>query len=144
MTAVIPFAFDDALVRALRVEHDPWFVLSDVCKVLGISNNRNVTARLDDDEKGVHSMDTPGGPQEMTIISERALSDAEVDTLTDAHSACQASIARHPCRTADDMRVMLDMLIAAHEEAEFWLYDWEEELLQSVLAATVALNGGMQ
>jgi hypothetical protein len=77
-------------------------------------------------------------------LRNRALSDAEVETLADAHSACQARIARQPCRTADDMRVKLDMLIAAHQEGEAWLNDWEEELLQSVLAATVALNGGMQ
>lgn len=72
-TQAVPFAFDDALVRALWVEGDPWFVLADVCRVLEITNNRNVTARLDDDEKGVHSMDTLGGPQEMTIISESGL-----------------------------------------------------------------------
>jgi prophage antirepressor-like protein len=30
----------------------------DVCAVLGISNSGNVTARLDDDEKDVHTVDT--------------------------------------------------------------------------------------
>jgi hypothetical protein len=73
MTAVIPFAFEDALVRALWVENDPWFVLSDVCKVLGISLPHRAAERLDDDEKGRHTMTTLGGPQEMTIISESGL-----------------------------------------------------------------------
>jgi hypothetical protein len=32
---------------------DPWWVLADVCAIAEIENPRNVTARLDDDEKGV-------------------------------------------------------------------------------------------
>lgn len=72
-TQVVPFAFDDALVRALWVEGDPWFVLADVCRVLEIANSRDAASRLDDDEKGVGNTDTLGGPQEMTIISESGL-----------------------------------------------------------------------
>lgn len=40
---------------------------------MGISNERNVSARLDDDEKGVHLMDTPGGAQNTTVINESGL-----------------------------------------------------------------------
>jgi prophage antirepressor-like protein len=32
-----------------------------------------VASRLDDDEKGVHTADTPGGLQQVTIITEPAL-----------------------------------------------------------------------
>ncbi len=46
---------------------------ADVCKVLEIGNPRNAAARLDDDEKGVHNVDTPGGTQEMTVVSESGL-----------------------------------------------------------------------
>lgn len=60
-------------VRMVMQKGELWWVLSDVCKVLDITNTRNVSARLDDDEKGVHLMDTPGGPQEMTIINESGL-----------------------------------------------------------------------
>lgn len=49
-----------------------WFVLADVCEILGIENARNVAARLDDDQKGVHTMYTPGGRQVMVIVSEDA------------------------------------------------------------------------
>jgi prophage antirepressor-like protein len=73
MSTMIPFDFEDALVRVIDQGGEPWFVLSDACKVLDITNSRNATARLDDDEKGVHIMDTLGGPQEMTIISESGL-----------------------------------------------------------------------
>lgn len=48
-------------------------MLKDVCGVLDISNSRNISARLDDDEKGVYLVDTPGGVQNMTIISESGL-----------------------------------------------------------------------
>lgn len=72
------------------------------------------------------------------------LSDAEAVALGDAYTACQAMIAQQPCRTLDDARVKLEMLIGAHQENEVWLTEWEEELLLSVLSVVVALNGGVQ
>ena len=38
--------------------------------MLGIENSRNVSARLDEDEKGVDKIDTLGGKQNMTIIQQ--------------------------------------------------------------------------
>lgn len=73
MSNVIPFDFEGTSVRTLIRDGEPWFVLADVCRVLELDNPRNVTARLDDDEKGVHTMDTPGGPQSFTIINESGL-----------------------------------------------------------------------
>lgn len=46
------------------MDGEAWFVLKDVCAVLGISNNRMAADRLDDDEKGVSLIDTLGGKQE--------------------------------------------------------------------------------
>lgn len=60
-------------VRAILINDEPWFVLKDVCVVLGIENQRNVAARLDDYEKGVHQMDTLGGKQNVTIVNESGL-----------------------------------------------------------------------
>ena len=37
---------------------------------MDIANPGNVAARLDDDEKDVHTVDTPGGQQQTTIITE--------------------------------------------------------------------------
>jgi prophage antirepressor-like protein len=45
-------------------------VAADVCRALGITNPRDATAGLDADEKDVGITDTPGGQQEMTVISE--------------------------------------------------------------------------
>ena len=51
----------------------PWFVAKDVCAILELSNPRTSLALLDEEEKGVHSMDTLGGKQELTTINESAL-----------------------------------------------------------------------
>jgi len=50
-----------------------WFVASDVCAALDITNNRDAIGNLDDDEKGVGISDTPGGRQKMAIITEPGL-----------------------------------------------------------------------
>jgi prophage antirepressor-like protein len=51
----------------------PWFVLVDVCRVLEIGNSRMAADRLDDDERGVSSIDTLGGTQQVTVINESGL-----------------------------------------------------------------------
>lgn len=50
---------------------EPLFVAADVCRALDI--DRTQTRRLDDDERGVCSMHTPGGEQEVTCITEAGL-----------------------------------------------------------------------
>lgn len=71
--AVIPFDFEGRDVRAVTREGEPWFVAADVCAALGIANNRDAIAKLDDDEKGVASTDTPGGRQDVAVINESGL-----------------------------------------------------------------------
>lgn len=60
-------------VRVVDVDGEPWFVAKDVCECLELGNPRTSIALLDEDEKGVHTMDTPGGAQEMSIVSEAGL-----------------------------------------------------------------------
>lgn len=67
------FDFRGQSVRTVIRDREPWLVAKDVCDVLGLGNPRTSLALLEDDEKGVHSMDTPGGSQEMTIVSEAGL-----------------------------------------------------------------------
>jgi prophage antirepressor-like protein len=38
-------------IRVFGIDGDPWFVLSDVCKVIGVSNPSDVASSLDEDEK---------------------------------------------------------------------------------------------
>lgn len=58
-------------VRTLIIDNEPWFVASDVCKALDV--DRTATRRLDDDEKGVRSIHTPGGEQEVMTVNEPGL-----------------------------------------------------------------------
>lgn len=59
-------------VRVVEHEGQPWFVAKDVCDNLGLDTS-NLSKMLDEDEKGTYSIRTPGGPQEMSIISEPGL-----------------------------------------------------------------------
>lgn len=67
------FQFQSNSVRTTVINNEPWFVASDVCAVLGMKNHREAIRHLDDDEKGVISNDTPGGTQQMSVISESGL-----------------------------------------------------------------------
>lgn len=57
-------------VRSILIDGEPWFVAADVCKALELEKTNRALSRLDDDEKGAHSVSTPGGRQRMSIISE--------------------------------------------------------------------------
>ena len=67
------FNYNNSAVRTVQKNGDPWFVLKDVCSVLGISKYRDTAERLDPDERGSVKVDTLGGAQEMTVISESGL-----------------------------------------------------------------------
>ena len=67
------FNYNDREVRTVQKDGEPWFVLKDVCAILGIGNVADVYARLDADEKGVGQIDTLGGRQNMNIINESGL-----------------------------------------------------------------------
>lgn len=67
------FNYQDKQIRTIEKDGELWWVLKDVCMVLGIANPRNISVRLDEDEKGVHQIDTLGGKQEVTIINESGL-----------------------------------------------------------------------
>lgn len=60
-------------LRTVQRDDGLWWVLRDVCRVLGMSNPAMVAGRLDEDEKGVSQIYTPGGTQEITIVNEPGL-----------------------------------------------------------------------
>ena len=62
--------FGQIRVGSDEVASEPWFVAKDVCAILELGNPRSSLALLDDDEKGVHSVDTLGGVQQMTTVTE--------------------------------------------------------------------------
>ena len=58
-------------VRTVVQNGEPWFVAADVCRALDV--DRTQTRRLDDDEKGVCSIHTPGGKQDFATVNEPGL-----------------------------------------------------------------------
>jgi prophage antirepressor-like protein len=62
--------------KPLRVEilnNEPWFAAKDICGALDLTNNRQAISNLDNDEKGVITTDTPGGPQKLIFVNESGL-----------------------------------------------------------------------
>lgn len=61
-------------IRAVRDDDgEPMFVAKDVCTALEVKNSRDAIARLDNDERGVVLIDTPGGEQQMQAVNEAGL-----------------------------------------------------------------------
>lgn len=73
MPTLQTFTFGTQNVRTVLDEDGIKFVAVDVCNALGLANNREAVAGLDDDEKGVGIADTPGGKQTMVVITESGL-----------------------------------------------------------------------
>ena len=73
MHKVTNWTFGETEVRTIERDGEPWWVLSDVCKVLELNSPHKVADRLEEDEKGRNLIPTLGGEQEMTIISESGL-----------------------------------------------------------------------
>lgn len=61
-------------VRAVEKDGAPWFVGKDVAEILGYERTADaIRVHVDDDDKGVGEIQTPGGKQAMTLINESGL-----------------------------------------------------------------------
>jgi prophage antirepressor-like protein len=67
------FDFQGAEIRTVLVDGEPWWVAADICSVLELAQAASSLRLLDPDEKGMHSMHTPGGEQLVTTINEPGL-----------------------------------------------------------------------
>lgn len=68
------FTFDNAQVRTLLVDGEPWWVAADVCAALGINDTRKSVGYLDEDERTTSPViDSLGRAQETFIINEPGL-----------------------------------------------------------------------
>lgn len=68
------FNFDGSQIRTLTIDDEPYFVGKDVAEVLGYSNPRKaIRNHVDEEDRGVTKMGTPGGIQDLTIINESGL-----------------------------------------------------------------------
>jgi prophage antirepressor-like protein len=69
MSDLRPFDFDGRKVRVVVRDGEPWFVASDVARILGFRDAANAARMLDADEKGTHIVRTPGGEQTIIVVS---------------------------------------------------------------------------
>ena len=71
MNALQTFTYQNSAVRTVERDGEPWFVLKDVCDVLGISNPSVVACRLDPDEVTKFDLGSKSG--EANVINESGL-----------------------------------------------------------------------
>ena len=74
------FAYGEQQVRTVLIDNEPWWVLVDVCKVLGLKESHRVAARLDEDEKMTMTRTSVtgqlwqrGGAQRLIAVNESGL-----------------------------------------------------------------------
>lgn len=72
-TGITKFDFGSLSIRSLTIEGVPWFVATDVCRALGYSNAFHPMRMLASEDKGIHVLETPGGRQGTTIVTEPGL-----------------------------------------------------------------------
>ena len=76
-TAMQTFTFNPSnqQVRVEMIDNEPWFVAKDVCAALGIkwSGKANTLAQIPEYWIGISNFETPGGSQDLTVISEAGL-----------------------------------------------------------------------
>lgn len=72
---LVPFNYGEMPVRVVMVDGEPWFVLADLCKVLGLTRGAaQVSERLDDGVRQTYPIsDSLGRTQQATIVSESGM-----------------------------------------------------------------------
>jgi len=70
---VFTFNPSNQLIRVEVINNQAYFISKDVCDILGISNNRDVMTRLDEDEKLMSVVPTSGQNREMWFVNESGL-----------------------------------------------------------------------
>ena len=69
---IIPFEYESQKIRVVQDENgEPWWVATDVCEILALSNTTEALRGLDEDEKSTLRI-SEGGP-ERNIVSEPGL-----------------------------------------------------------------------
>jgi prophage antirepressor-like protein len=67
---IIPFDFRGESVRAISIHGEPWFVASDVCRILKVVNATQAVQVLDDDERSMFNIGRQG---QANIVNESGL-----------------------------------------------------------------------
>jgi len=82
------FRYSGRQVRTVLIDGEPWFVATDIARILGYRDANAMTRSLDADEQGYSPVSTPGGVQQMNTINEsgfyRAVLKRELGYIDDA------------------------------------------------------------
>ena len=72
---LMPFTYANTAVRVVLIDGEPWFVLADLCKVLGLTNPSVVAQRLDPDalSPAYPIADNKGRVQNATLVNEAGM-----------------------------------------------------------------------
>ena len=73
MNEIVPFGYDDQLVRTVVVDNVPWFVAKDVCAALELSDVSMSVSKLDDDEKLIQKIFVSGQNRDVVVVNESGL-----------------------------------------------------------------------
>lgn len=73
--ALMPFDYEGQTVRTVTIDSEPWFVLADLCTVLGLTRSASAVAhRLDDGVRQAYPIsDSFGRRQTATVVSEAGM-----------------------------------------------------------------------
>ncbi len=71
-TGLVPFEFEDTSVRVIQRDGEPWFVAKDVAVVLDLAT-AGVGRTVDEEDRGLHNVQTPSGDQQMVVVNESGL-----------------------------------------------------------------------
>lgn len=68
------WSYNNVDIRSVEIDGEPWWVLKDVCVVLGLSTPCRVAERIEKDEVNqTHLIDAMGRTQEAYVINEPGL-----------------------------------------------------------------------
>lgn len=91
MNSLIPLHFEHSDIRMVLRDGVPWWVLADLCRVVGIKNHRDVASRLWDWQKdGVGISDAIGRRQKTTVVNEAGA----YSVILDSGSSVAEALAR--------------------------------------------------
>lgn len=75
------FTFEGTQVRTVMVDNEPWFVLGDVCKVLGLTNVTEIKKRLDQlDFNTIEVQNSRGQMRQTVCVNESGVYDVILDS----------------------------------------------------------------
>lgn len=125
------FKFENQQVRTLKINGEPWFVGKDIATILGYKQAaKAVREHVDDEDKGVSILDTPGGKQQVQIINE---------------SGVYSLIFGSQLPTAKKFKhwVTSEVLPAIRKTGSYQLPQTPEERLKLTIEATIHLDERM-